>query len=360
MNFSPYHSHWANTPTSSDAASTILDFASDAHFNPPIQPSLYAASQNSTFAQHQPHTWVPGMNHPDLKPKTYTLSNDSYMYDERNYIQPEKRSTTFQSFSPILRHHTSPDGQIDSQTQPPPYQSFDDQARIVKDAYSDYSERKNPQPHHRNPAQQSFRTYNTAGPHTVTTETIRASLSQKRPAANGARTAVDRQHRAARRKNGTERRITSPTSSSAEFRLLSPLLEIALQELYPHCKSYRERMESLFRDYCKSSPAILSTDISETTSESTFDDELKSVSEEAVSEIEIDLELKSTHVSEKTRTGNPPSSLRAVLLTSNQPEHDGVVTGQLYACPFHQRNPISYESRRLCSGPGWDEVKRVK
>jgi len=115
----------------------------------------------------------------------------------------------------------------------------------------------------------------------------------------------------------------------------------------------------------ESSPIMESPDASDTNSESSSGDEMERASDEVISESETDLDLDSTDISDRANrsqknTGGPSSNLRTVLPSSNQQSSNDIVTEQLYACPYHKRNPTSYENRRACSGSGWEEVRRVK
>ncbi|ORY10733.1 hypothetical protein BCR34DRAFT_485248 [Clohesyomyces aquaticus] len=44
---------------------------------------------------------------------------------------------------------------------------------------------------------------------------------------------------------------------------------------------------------------------------------------------------------------------------ANEPEERGDIRRR-FACPYYQRNPGGYLTRRSCVGPGWEEVRRVK
>jgi hypothetical protein len=362
-----HDAHLSDISPPSGAASTTSDLTL---FNPLTHASPYATSENSPFAPPRPDP-----PYLDINQNDWGLNNPPFRY----YDTSPYRHMGSQNFTETT---------LSQNAQPPPHQFHNYLANFRIDPHINQNGHQSSQPRQLNPAQQIIRVLRPTHPQTIMTEPTRAHPSQERSAVPGSRSAVDRQRKAAHTKS-----VAEVMSTSTKFYLSSSLLRKALYELYPHCKTFGDCMESLIHDYyvstgrvsninAKGSPdqrdqiecvasqrgssqTMVSSDLSDTNSESGCDDEMEGTIDDDISESEIDLDLDSTDISDTTNrskmnTGRPSSSLRTVLPSSNQQSSNATVTEQLYACPFHKRNPTSYENRRACSGSGWDKVRRVK
>jgi hypothetical protein len=135
----------------------------------------------------------------------------------------------------------------------PPYQASSFQSHLRQDQFVNQNGYHNSEPCHYRPTNQTtlFLSHITQQTHTPTSTLMgQPQLKRRHVQGSGGRSAIDRKNKLklTHSQKISENSSTQPIPRSANPPI-TPLISKALAELYPQCRTFGSRLNSLFQDY---------------------------------------------------------------------------------------------------------------